>query len=109
LAVRLITLSAFSGVETSVVDDEAPTDIQINDTFFINGYVSLADDKGANFLLGTLAVVVRGRLVLSSLLLTILKSVLVVVKVSSLSAVSISVALRVPSKKLASLSLVKTI
>jgi hypothetical protein len=32
-----------------------PTDIQINDTFFIDGYVSLADDKGANFLLGTLS------------------------------------------------------
>ncbi|CAC9467761.1 hypothetical protein [uncultured Gammaproteobacteria bacterium] len=35
--------------------DEAPTDVQINDAFFIDGQVILANDKGANFLLGTLS------------------------------------------------------
>jgi hypothetical protein len=39
------------------LDDEAPTDIQINDAVFIDGYVSLADDKGANFLIGTLTAI----------------------------------------------------
>jgi hypothetical protein len=38
-----------------LTDDEAPTDIQINDTVFINGKVVLTNDKGANFLLGTLS------------------------------------------------------
>jgi hypothetical protein len=41
-------------VTVTDLDDEAPTDIQINDAVFIDGYVSLADDKGANFLIGTL-------------------------------------------------------
>ncbi|VVH66364.1 hypothetical protein BSPLISOX_2334, partial [uncultured Gammaproteobacteria bacterium] len=42
-------------VTVTDLDDEAPTDIQINDTVFINGKVVLTNDKGANFLLGTLS------------------------------------------------------
>ncbi|VVH65110.1 hypothetical protein BSPLISOX_1598, partial [uncultured Gammaproteobacteria bacterium] len=49
LATKTIT------VTVTDLDDEAPTDIQINDAFFIDGQVILANDKGANFLLGTLS------------------------------------------------------
>jgi hypothetical protein len=42
-------------VTVTDLNDEAPTDIQINDTVFINGKVVLTNDKGANFLLGTLS------------------------------------------------------
>jgi hypothetical protein len=49
-------------VTVTDLDDEAPTDIQINDTVFINGKVVLTNDKGANFLLGTISVVVMARL-----------------------------------------------
>ncbi|VVH65111.1 hypothetical protein BSPLISOX_2574, partial [uncultured Gammaproteobacteria bacterium] len=42
-------------VTVTDLDDEAPTDIQINDAVFINGYVVFSNDKGANFLIGTLS------------------------------------------------------
>jgi hypothetical protein len=43
----------------------APTDIQINDTVFINGKVVFTNDKGANFLLGTLSAAETSVLVIS--------------------------------------------
>jgi hypothetical protein len=42
-------------VTVTDLDDEAPTDIQINDATFINGHVVFGDDKGVNFLIGTLS------------------------------------------------------
>jgi hypothetical protein len=44
-----------SSCEGTLGSDEAPTDIQINDTVFINGYIVFTNDKDANFLLGTLS------------------------------------------------------
>ncbi len=43
-------------VTVTVTDlEEAPTDIQINNAFFIDDQVILANDKSANFLIGTLS------------------------------------------------------
>jgi hypothetical protein len=81
-------------VTVTDLDDEAPTNIQINDADTdINGFVT--------------PIVVMFRLVLSSLPLTISKSALSVVKVRALVVVSVSgsVALRVPITKV----LIKTL
>jgi hypothetical protein len=43
-------------VTVTDLDDDAPTDIQINNAFFIDDQVILANDKNANFLIGTLSV-----------------------------------------------------
>jgi hypothetical protein len=48
-------------VTVTDLNDEAPTDIQINDTVFIDGKVVLTNDKGANFLLGTLSAASHNR------------------------------------------------
>jgi hypothetical protein len=148
-------------VTVTDLNDEAPTDIQINDTLFINGKVvftlsavasgdgnmhitnSCDGTVGSEFVIiddfkksvggppeitntdvsvvensstdTPLLTIAHGSTdksiqygISGSLLLTILKSELVVVKVMAAAAVSISAALRVPSKKLAPLSLVKT-
>ena len=42
-------------VTVTDLNDEAPTDIQINDAVFIDDKVVFTNDKGANFLLGTLS------------------------------------------------------
>ncbi|SHN93831.1 hypothetical protein BCLUESOX_1072, partial [bacterium endosymbiont of Bathymodiolus sp. 5 South] len=42
-------------VTVTDLDDEAPTDIQINDAAFIDDKVVFTNDKGANFLIGTLS------------------------------------------------------
>jgi hypothetical protein len=43
-------------VTVTDLDDEAPTNIQINDADTdINGFVTLANDKGVGFVIGTLS------------------------------------------------------
>jgi hypothetical protein len=49
-----LSISAPLGIE-KILDDEAPTNIRINDARVVDGWVALANNEGDDFVIGTLS------------------------------------------------------